>query len=166
MTRKFNFTSGQKSVNFCKARAKSRAEPRNSNNLSVANSTPHACFFVRSFRTPQERPERHSMVACGGKGFALCCIPLIAVFEPVTRYRPNPRKFSGSPDLISVEIAAMLFKFFTGKRPTLSVRANSETEARQKLNLSQNAVCVARYTDVFLAQKQAKMTACKGVRYA
>lgn len=60
----------------------------------------------------------------------------------------------------------MLFKFFTGKRPTLSVRANSETEARQKLNLSQNAVCIARYTDAFLAQKQANMTACKEVRYA
>ncbi|MFU2112840.1 ash family protein, partial [Glaesserella parasuis] len=76
--------------------AKSITEPQNSNDLSVANSTPQACFFIRSTRTPKERLERLSMVACNGKGFALCCVPLIAVSEPVTRYRPNPQKFSGS----------------------------------------------------------------------
>lgn len=172
MIRKFNFTSGQKSAIFRNARAKSRAEPENSTNLSVANSTPNRAFFVRSFRTPQRTPEalrgseRHSMVACGGKGFALCCIPLIAVSQPVTRYRPNPEKFSGNPDLISVEIAVMLFKFLTGSRLKITIRANSEQEARQRLQLSESAICIARYSNAFLAQKQAKLTACEGVIYA
>ncbi|TCT13727.1 hypothetical protein EDC51_11114 [Bibersteinia trehalosi] len=60
----------------------------------------------------------------------------------------------------------MLFKFYTGRKPTYTIQANSEAEARQKLGLSQNAVCVARYPSAFLAQKQANTTACKGVRYA
>lgn len=100
---KNHLTPLTKAIYIALAMAKSIAEPGNSTNLSVANSTPNRAFFVRSFRTPQRTPEalrgseRHSMVACGGKGFALCCIPLIAVFQPVTRYRPNPEKFSGSP---------------------------------------------------------------------
>lgn len=67
--------------------AKSTAEPRNSKHLSVAQNTPIACFFMRSAHAPQERLARPSMVACSGKGFALCCFPLMTVFEPVTRYR-------------------------------------------------------------------------------
>ena len=42
---------------------KTTAEPRNSNKLSVAQSTPKACFFMRKLHTPKERPERLSMVA-------------------------------------------------------------------------------------------------------
>ena len=68
---------------------KTIAEPRNSNKLSVAQSTPKACFFMRKLHTPKERLARLSMVACNGKGSALCCVPLIAVFEPVTRYRQS-----------------------------------------------------------------------------
>ncbi len=86
--------------------AKSITEPENSNDLSVANtSTPfyYRAFFVRSIRTPKENALSVvlSMVACNGKGIALCCVPLIAVSQPVTRYRPNPEKFSGSPTSIT-----------------------------------------------------------------
>lgn len=111
------FTSGSFSPKFCNVLAKSKTEPRNSNHLSVANSTPQACFFIRSIHTPKERlealsgSERLSMVACSGKGFALCCIPLIAVFEPVIRYRPNPRKFSDSLLNHSVELSTMIYLF-------------------------------------------------------
>lgn len=71
---------------------KTTAEPRNSNHLSVAQNTPIACFFMRSAHAPQERLARPSMVACSGKGFALCCFPLMTVFEPVTRYRQQASK--------------------------------------------------------------------------
>ncbi|WGE10051.1 hypothetical protein [Glaesserella parasuis] len=81
--------------------AKSTTEPQNSNDLYLANSTPQACFFIRSTRTPKENtaPKNResgflSMVACNGKGFALCCVPSIAVSEPVTRYRPNLRSLA------------------------------------------------------------------------
>lgn len=96
--------------------AKSITEPGNSNDLSVANtSTPfyYRAFFVRSIRTPKENALSVvlSMVACNGKGIALCCVPLIAVFQPVTRYRPNPGKFSGSLHKYSVELSAMIYLF-------------------------------------------------------
>ncbi|OZN24896.1 hypothetical protein CFY87_06075 [Actinobacillus seminis] len=84
---------------FNNALAKSSAEPGNSNNLSLANNSAPCAFFVRSLRTPKEN-NKHiqrviflSMVACSGKGFALCCVPVIAVFQPVTRYRPKPGNF-------------------------------------------------------------------------
>ncbi|MDY5106607.1 MAG: ash family protein [Actinobacillus minor] len=111
---KISFTSGQNSRKFSSVVAKSTTEPGNSNDLSVANtSTPfyYRAFFVRSTRTPKERLERLSMVACNGKGIALCCVPLIAVFQPVTRYRPNPGKFSGSLHKYSVELSAMIYLF-------------------------------------------------------
>ncbi|MDE3987346.1 host cell division inhibitor Icd-like protein [Glaesserella parasuis] len=121
--------------------AKSTTEPQNSNDLSVANSTPQACFFIRSTRTPKERLERLSMVTCNGKGFALCCVPLIAVSEPVTRYRPNPQKFSGSLHKFSVELSKMIYKFLclnrtkhTYNQETLYIQADSEEQARLQLS--------------------------------
>lgn len=94
--------------------AKSTTEPENSNDLLMANtSTPfyYRAFFVRSIRTPKERLERLSMVACNGKGIALCCVPLVAVSQPVTRYRPNPEKFSGSLHKSLMELSAMIYLF-------------------------------------------------------
>ncbi|QLB43582.1 host cell division inhibitor Icd-like protein [Mannheimia pernigra] len=93
--------------------AKSEAEPRNSQYISVANnSTPlnYRAFFVCCTRTPKKRYNIavFSMVACNGKGFALCCIPLIAVFEPVTRYRLQASKLQAvAPKNSSVELSAM-----------------------------------------------------------
>ncbi|MDO9831098.1 ash family protein [Glaesserella parasuis] len=114
--------------------AKSTTEPGNSNDLYLANSTPKACFFIRSTRTPKERLERLSMVACNGKGFALCCVPSIAVFQPVTRYRPNPGKFSGSLHKSYLELSKMFYTFlFIHSRLRISVFANSLTEAYSRL---------------------------------
>ncbi|MCT8554597.1 ash family protein [Glaesserella parasuis] len=114
--------------------SKSTTEPGNPNDLSLANSTPQACFFIRSTRTPKERLERLSMVTCNGKGFALCCVPVIAVFQPVTRYRPNPGKFSGSLHKFSLELSKMFYTFlFIHSRLRISVFANSLTEAYSRL---------------------------------
>lgn len=72
--------------------AKSEAECGNSKEHQANNSTPLTrAFFVRSSRTPKERQNKacSSMVACSGQGFALDCLPDVAVFHPVTRYRPT-----------------------------------------------------------------------------
>ena len=106
--------------------AKSTTEPRNSNDLLVANSsTPsNRAFFVRGLRTSNENTalknqERGSlsMVACSGKGFALCCVPQVAVFEPVTRYRPKASKLQAvTSSKFLVELSAMIYLFNAIKR--------------------------------------------------
>ncbi|WP_279571632.1 host cell division inhibitor Icd-like protein [Volucribacter amazonae] len=126
------FTQSQKTI----------AEPGNSNDKSVANSTPQACFFIRSIRTPQARQWRHSMVAYSGKGFALCCEPLIAVFQPVMRYRPQAWKLQAvtSENLLS-GVTKMIYQFLGVSRqhydPTqaeqIRILAESENQARAYL---------------------------------
>ncbi|MEE6076312.1 ash family protein [Avibacterium paragallinarum] len=105
------------------ATANSVAEPQNSNNISVAYSnTPiNACFFMRSTNTPKERLKMacSSMVACYGKGFALCCVPLIAVSEPVTRYRPSLRTFAVTSKNLFSGVTAMLYLFKAVSRSDL-----------------------------------------------
>lgn len=126
--------------------AKSTAEPRNSN-LYKANSTPKACFFIRSTRTPKERlellesPERQSMVACNRKGFALCCIPCIAVFEPITRYRQSLERkavalinqIQGLSKMTTYLFAGIVRTDLSNKIHTLRIEANSLLEAKSKL---------------------------------
>lgn len=72
--------------------AKSKAECGNSKEHQANNSTPLTrAFFVRISRTPKERQNKacSAMVACSGQGFTLDCLPDVAVFHPVTRYRPT-----------------------------------------------------------------------------
>lgn len=133
------FTQSQKTI----------VEPENSNNKSLANSsTPNRAFFIRSTRTPKARLERLSMVACNRKGSALCCVPVIAVSQPVTRYRQTLRSLAVTlENLFTGATAKMLFKFILlGKRRLkIATYANSEAEARQLLNLDRNqAVFYAR----------------------
>ncbi|AGO15787.1 hypothetical protein K756_02725 [Glaesserella parasuis ZJ0906] len=146
--------------------AKSTTEPENSNDLLMANSTPRACFFIRSTRTPKERLERLSMVACNGKGFALCCVPLVAVSQPVTRYRPNPEKFSGSLHKSLMELSAMIYKFLclnrtkhTYNQETLYIQADSEEQARLQLSADYRLLL-----DRPIAKFRANHTACHQVK--
>ncbi|MFQ1047809.1 hypothetical protein [Avibacterium paragallinarum] len=124
------------------------AEPQNSNLYKADKCTPlNACFFMRSTNTPQERPERLSMVTCYGKGFALCRVPCIAVSEPVTRYRQSLRTFAVTLNNQYKEIAKMIYKFLLlgEKRLKIAILANSEQEARQFLNLPRDkAAFIAR----------------------
>lgn len=138
--------------------AKSKAERQNSNYQTANNSTPLTrAFFIRCSRTPKERyfVACSSMVACCGKGFALCCIPFDAVSDPVARYRPiTVRSEAIAPINFQTELLAMLFKFLLlgDKRLTVRIRAKSEAEARQRLNLSKStAICVARLNGAFYA---------------
>lgn len=154
--------------------AKSTAERGNSFNLVKANSTPNRAFFVRNFRTPKENNKLKiepvaflSMVERNGKGspFAVCLTRRFST--PLRSTAQTVESLSGrlSKNLL-VKDTAMLFKFLTGSRLKITIRANSEQEARQRLQLSESAICIARYSNAFLAQKQAKLTACKGVSYA
>ncbi|MDG6231370.1 ash family protein [Glaesserella parasuis] len=127
--------------------AKSEAEPRNSNRHMANNSTPLTrAFFIRCTRTPKENALSVllSMVACSGKGFALCCVPYVAVFEPVARYRPISLETEAiAPINLHMELSAMKRFAFTyvcvlrntDTYTTQTVRliANSETEARLQL---------------------------------
>ncbi|MCW9698146.1 ash family protein [Avibacterium sp. 20-129] len=106
---------------------KSKAEPGNSNDISVAYSnTPiNACFFMRSTNTPKESVMQIcttaflSMVACYGKGFALCCVPLIAVFQPVTRYRPSLETLAVTSKHLFSGVTAMIYLFKAVSRSDL-----------------------------------------------
>ncbi|WP_017805257.1 ash family protein [Avibacterium paragallinarum] len=100
------------------------AEPRNSNDktLAYSNTPINACFFMRSTNTPKERLKMacSSMVACYGKGFALCCVPMFAVFEPVTRYRPKASKLQAvTSKIINIGVTAMLYLFKAVSRSDL-----------------------------------------------
>ncbi|MBE2896579.1 host cell division inhibitor Icd-like protein [Pasteurellaceae bacterium HPA106] len=141
---KKHFTSAPLLSYFIRAVAKSTAEPANSNKISVAHCTPYACFFMRSARTfheRQARPERRerlSMVACSGKGSALCCVPLIAVLQPVTRYRPRLQTLAVTSHKIFSGVIAMIYQFLGVSRQhydrtraqQLRIQANSEQHAR------------------------------------
>ncbi len=77
--------------------------------------------FMRSTNTPKERLKMacSSMVACYGKGFALCCVPLIAVSQPVTRYRQSLRTFAVTSKYLFSGVTAMLYLFKAVSRSDL-----------------------------------------------
>ena len=141
-------TTRNNSPYACHAFAKSEAEPRNSNDYTANNSTPkNRAFFIRSTSTPKERyfVACSSMVACSGKGFALCCVPCIAVFEPVASYRQitleseaiAPINFytelSAMKPLFAYTFSCVLRNTDTYTPQTVRVIAHSETDARLQL---------------------------------
>lgn len=119
---------------------KTTAEPGNSNNLLVAQNTPKACFFMRKLHTPKERPERLSMVACNGKGYALCCVPQVAVFQPVTRYRQSLENLAVTLKNLSCGVTQMYQFIFAIFRHTpegekalkIRITADNEQQARNR----------------------------------
>ena len=167
-----SLTSSDVSNKFDNVITKLMTEPENSKKLSLANtSTPlnNRAFFVRGLHTPKGNNqtktgfvvflsnefnrtnfglvESLSMVACNGKGFALCCIPVIAVSQPVTRYRPKPENFQAvALQKSSLELLAMFYKFLIigENRLKISILASNEKEARSLLSLTSTAVLIAR----------------------
>ena len=128
---------------------KTIAEPGNSNKLSVAQSTPKACFFMRKLHTPKERPARLSMVACNGKGSALCCVPLIAVFQPVTRYRQNLENLAVTlKNLFSgvTQMYQFIFALMRTPKQSLKIRilADNEQQARARFDCGDSLLFVGR----------------------
>ncbi len=160
---------GQISYSFS-AVAKSTAEPENSNYLQLANNSAPCAFFIRSLHTPKESAVKFdcissthemtqsknglarflSMVACSGKGFALCCVPIVAVSQPVTRYRPKPENFSVvTSSTLQLELSAMIYLFKAVNRsdlrntakhysafPKYTVRINADTLAQARAKIA------------------------------
>ncbi|MFP4733171.1 ash family protein [Pasteurella multocida] len=114
--------------------AKSLTERGNSNYLLVANSsTPfNRAFFVREVRTPKIRyANSHngifsinsilsifgltgfiSMVACDWQRLIVGCVPQVAVFHPIARYRPKAWKLLAVTSIQHlVELIAMIYLF-------------------------------------------------------
>ena len=145
----------KKSVYSVSAVAKSADEPENSNYLHMANNSVPCAFFIRKLHTPKETVMQNcisaflSMVACSGKGFALCCVPYVAVSQPVTRYRPKPENFQAvTSSKLHMELFAMtyLFKavnrsdlrntakhYSTFPKYTVRINADSLADARAKI---------------------------------
>ncbi|MDY4478593.1 MAG: ash family protein [[Pasteurella] aerogenes] len=160
---------GEISYSFS-AVAKSTAEPGNSNYLLMANNSAPCAFFIRGLHTPKESAVKFdcisstyemarskfglseflSMVACSGKGFALCCVPLVAVFQPVTRYRPKPGNFRVvTSSKLLMELSAMIYLFKAVNRsdlrntakhysafPKYTVRINADTLAQARAKIA------------------------------
>lgn len=129
---------------------KTTAEPRNSNHLSLAQNTPIACFFMRSAHAPQERLARPSMVACSGKGSALCCFPVMTVFEPVTRYRQQASKLQAvTSNQIFTGVTQMyqfIFALMRTPKQSLKIRilADNEQQARARFTHGDTLLFVGR----------------------
>lgn len=80
------------------------------------------------------------MVAFNGKGSALCCVPIVAVFEPVERYRQALESKAIAPKNSQLEQIAMIYKFLclnrtkqTYNQETIYIEADSEENARFQL---------------------------------
>lgn len=129
--------------------AKSKAERQNSKEHMANSSTPlNRAFFVRCSRTPKERyfMACSPMVACSGKGSALCCVPYVAVSDPVARYRPiTVRSEAIAPINQHMELSAMkqfAYSFLcvnrnadphTYQEEVIRIIADSEENARFQL---------------------------------
>ena len=140
-------------------------EPGNSKkHLHKANnSTPIfliRAFFVCCSSTPKKRYNIavFSMVACSGKGLALCCVPCVQFSSPLQAIANSLETEAIVLFNLLQGLSAMIYKFLLlgKKRLTIRIRANSEAEARQRLQLSNNALCIARFNDNFTACNQAK----------
>ena len=145
----FRLTEKSKSNYITLAVAKSTAEPRNSNDLLMANNSAPCAFFIRSLRTSKTRLFAcSSMVACSGKGFALCCVPLVAVFEPVTRYRPSLETLRGNSLNLTNGVHAMKQFIFAAIRRTdltnqlCKIRINAESENHARAQLAREFVLI------------------------
>ncbi|WP_078218567.1 ash family protein [Canicola haemoglobinophilus] len=111
------------------------------------NRTPQACFFIRNLRTPKINLaiDLFSMVERKGQRLGVGCFPFLAVCHPFMLYRPTVTSLAESLLKLEKDTAKMLYKFILlGKnRLHLTILANSEQQARNRLNLTR-AICYAR----------------------
>ncbi|MCK3655003.1 hypothetical protein A4G19_04260 [Pasteurellaceae bacterium Macca] len=165
-------TSGRIFPKFCTAVAKSVAEPGNSNDLQLANSTPKACFFIRSTRTPQERPERQSMVACSGKGSPFAVFQLSQFSSPLHVTAQILENLAVTFNQLQLELRKMLYTYLTRqgeKRLNITFYARNFTEAKSKLqafNPSQPPLLIKRLPRAKFPQNQTACLASQGGIYA
>lgn len=132
------------------ALAKSKASREKLNFTQKANnSTPlNRAFFVRCIRTPQKSGFRRlfSMVGRNRHALRVAAFLLWAVSHPVTLYRPNREKFSGSSSTFTKGLSAMKRFIFmtTGElRLKITLYAHSREEAERKIRWTSTPICIA-----------------------
>ena len=134
---------------------KTIAEPRNSTYLHTAQSTPKACFFMRNIRTSQELADFVlfnlmilSMVGRNRQPLAVGCLPLVAVFHPVTSYRPTVESLAVVSENLLKETTQMYQFIFAAIRRTdltnhiVKIRINADTEQEARKPLAREFVLV------------------------
>ncbi|WP_410677657.1 ash family protein [Avibacterium paragallinarum] len=146
--RNLALTTSPQPAYTCHAFAKSKASREKLSKVK-ANSTPTRAFFVRTFCTPKENHLAiiRSMMACSGQSLRLASFPLLLVSHPATRYRQTVRSSAIAFNQFSKGLLAMIYKFLLlgEKRLKIAILANSEQEARQRLNLPRDkAAFIAR----------------------
>lgn len=123
--------------------AKSTAEPENSNDLQLANSsTPfNRAFFVRSTRTPKERLARLSMVACNGKGSPFAVFQLSQFLSPLHVTAQTLRSLAVALQVLQLELLAMIYLFQGVHRQDLgNTRLNIHTFPRYRLRIEADSL--------------------------
>lgn len=143
-SKKYDLT---KCGHFCDsfhAVAKSTAEPGNSNDLQLANtSTPfyYRAFFVRSTRTPKERLERLSMVACNGKGSPFAVFQLSQFSSPLHVTAQTLESLAVALQKLQLELLAMIYLFQGVHRQDLgNTHLNIHTFPRYRLRIEADSL--------------------------
>lgn len=142
--------------------AKSRASRGKLNLIKANDSTPfNRAFFVRGIYAPIQyslfSDSLFSMVARNGQPLAVGCLPLLAVFHPVTCYRPAVESLAVVPENLIKETAEMIYKFLCVNRThphfnlcIQTIHANTEESARLSLNADfRHLVTVAKINPKF-----------------
>ena len=152
---KFHFTKRSQICDYVHALAKSKASRGKLNYLTLANdSTPfNRAFFVRNIRTPQEFADFvlsnlkiHSMVERNGQSLT-GCLPMLAVFHPVTFYRPTVESLAVDSENLTLESTQMYqFIFALIGAPQLKIRllADNEQQARSRFTDGESLLLVGR----------------------
>ena len=142
--------------------AKSRASRGKLNLIKANDSTPfNRAFFVRGIYAPIQyslfSDSLFSMVARNGQPLAVGCLPLLAVFHPVTCYRPTVESLAVVPENLIKDTAEMIYKFLCVNRThphfnlcIQTIHANTEESARLSLNADfRHLVTVAKINPKF-----------------
>ena len=123
---------------------KTIAEPGNSTYLQLAQSTPKACFFMRSIRTPKEFADFvfiHqiykflSMVACSGKGSPFAVFQLSQFSRPLHVTAKAWKLYAVTLKCLQLELRKMYqFIFALIHAPQIKIRllADNEQQARSR----------------------------------
>lgn len=137
------------------------------------NSTPNRAFFVRSIRTPQKSGffRLFSMVGRNRHAYAWLLSLYEQFFHPVTLYRPNRGRFSGSSSKVIQGLSAMIYQFLgisrqhydQTKAEQIRILADNETQARAFAARDYVLIPLGRLPD---SAFNAQTLNAKGVRYA
>ena len=111
--------------------------------LHMANdSTPQACFFIRSTNTSKASPKRLDFLNDGvlWARFALDCFPYVTVFPPRKTLSPNTvESVSDSSQNSHMELSEMIYLFLAKDRysnnQTEIVRIEAENSLQARLSL-------------------------------